>query len=510
MAESFQLKAILSAVDRLSPTLKGVSKLAQMAKVHLGAIGGAAANLASRVGVPLGLLAGAGAAASVAGLKGLVSTFVEAGAALDDMSKRTGLSVEQLQRLNFLALQSDVSVEGLQGAMSKLNKGIGDAAAGKNKDLAGLFAKLKIDPRTVKNAADILPKLADAFKRNESQTARARMGVALFGKGYQELLPMLVDGSKEIDEVNDRFKQLGVVMSGDDAEDAGGYDDKLNEMRLAAQGLSTIIGRKLVPMITPLIVKMTDWVAANRDWLASGINKAVTDLVDSLARVDWVGLIKGARDALESVRGFVGMIGGAKVALIGLAVILNAGTIVAVGQLVIAVGGAMASMLAWAGGLPLVSAALSSMGLVMKFVGFMFATNPALMVIAALVAGAALLIANWDTVKAWFGQFFDWIGEKWKQLLGWVNDLVAAAGDLVGIGGGSAAASAGPAAGASLAGGGRGATGLLGAGGVQRSQANVVVDFQNAPPGMRVQEARSSSPSLSVSPEVGYRSFARG
>jgi hypothetical protein len=510
MAEAFQLKAILSAVDRLSPTLKGVSKLAQVAKVHLGAIGGATANLAQRVGVPLGLLAGVGAAASLAGLKTLVGGFVEAGAALDDMSKRTGLSAEQLQRLSFLAKQSDVSVEGLQGAMSKLNKGLGDAAAGKNKDLAALFAKLKIDPRNVKNAADILPQLADAFQRNGDMTMRARMGVALFGKGYAELLPMLVDGAGGIDEVNARFDKLASSLSATDTQLGAGIDDKMNEVRLAASGLGNVVGRTLSPVISPLLTKMADWIAANRDWLASSINKGVTDLVDALQTVDWEGLIKGAQDSVKSIQGFVESIGGIKVALIGLAVILNAGTIVAVSQLVFAVGSALVSMLAWAGGLPLVSAALSGMGLVMKFVGFMFMTNPALMVIAALVAGAALLIANWDTVKVWFSEFFGWIGEKWQQLLGWVNDLVAAAGDLVGIGGGGAAAApAGPAAGSPLVGGG-GSTGLLGAGPVQRSQANVVVDFQNAPQGMRVQEAKSSSPSLTVNPEVGYRSFAKG
>lgn len=511
MAEAFQLKAILSAVDKLSPTLVGVSKLAKAAKGHLGAIGGAAANLADRVGVPLGLLAGAGAAASLVGLRSMVTTYVEAGAALDDMSKRTGLTAEALQRLNFLALQSDVSVEGLQSSMSKLNKGLGDAANGKNKELAALFNKLQIDPKTVKNAADILPQLADAFQRNGDATTRARMGVALFGEGYQELLPMLVDGSQGINEVNDRFKALGVVMSGKEAAAAGGYDDKLNEVRLAASGLGNVVGRSLLPVITPLLEKMANWIAANREWLANDINKAVKDLVESLKKVDWTALIKDAREAVGDVAKFIDSIGGAKNALILLGVVINAGTIVAVGQLAVAVVSGLVSMLSWAVGLPLVSAALTKMGLVMRFVSFMFMTNPVLMVIAALVAGAALLVANWEPVKAWFSSFLDGLGERWQKILAWVKDVAGAAAGLLGFGGDSGGAGAPSSSGSSppsLVGG--GSTGLLGAGPVQRSQAEVKVDFMNAPPGMRVQEVKSSSPGFSVNPEVGYRSFAKG
>lgn len=37
----------------------------------------------------------------------------------------------------------------------------------------------------------------------------------------------------------------------------------------------------------------------------------------------------------------------------------------------------------------------------------------------------------------------------------------------------------------------------------------MVVRFENAPPGMRVDPAKTNQPGLSVSPSVGYRSLGR-
>lgn len=502
MAESFQLKAILSAVDKLTPTLKGIQKVAAATKKHLGSIGGAASDLAGRVGVPLGLITAALGGASLLGLKNAVMAYTEMGAALDDTSKRLGLTAGQLQELNYLALQSDVSVEGLQNSMAKLNLNIGQAASGKNKEFASLLRKLKIDPKSIKSGVDLLPKLADAFQRNTSPMARARMGMAAFGKTYQEMLPLLVDGSEGIVQNLDRWKQIGFPMTGEDKAAGAAFDDQLNDLRISAQGLSTVIGRKLVPLLSPVVEKIIQWTVANRQWLAAGIEKAVTDLVKSLASVDWSGLVSGAKSAFQSVGKLIDQVGGARNALIILGVILNAGTIVALVQLIAMVGSAAIAFGTWAGITALLSGAMGFLGSVLSVVSWLFLSNPIGLAITGIVVAAALLITHWDKVKVWFAQFFDWIGGKWKELTGWIGEMVTSAGRFLGLSGGGAAGTAG------AVGAGAGArTSLIAPG--QRMSGAVTVDFQNAPPGMRVMDS-SASPGSSVSSNVGYRSLALG
>lgn len=112
------------------------------------------------------------------------------------------VGAEQLQRMKYVSEQAGVPVESLQMGMAKLNKQMGDASAGKNKDLALLMKKLGISARDangqLKAGIDIPPQLADAFVRNKNPVVQARMGMALFGKSWQEMVPLLMEGSEGI------------------------------------------------------------------------------------------------------------------------------------------------------------------------------------------------------------------------------------------------------------------------------------------------------------------------
>ena len=502
MAEKFLLKAILSAVDKLTPTLVGIQKVAASTKKHLGAISGAATDLAGKVGVPLGLFTAALGGASLLGVKNAVMNFTEMGAALDDTTKRMKLTGGELQRLNYLALQSDVSAEGLQNSMAKLNLNIGEAASGKNKEFAALLRKLKIDPKSIKNGVDLLPKLADAFQRNTSPMARARMGMAAFGKTYQEMLPILVDGSAGILQNFDRWKQIGFPMTDGDLATAAAFDDQLNDLKLSTQGLSTILGRQLVPLLSPVVEKIIQWMTANRAWLANSITKAVEDLVKAAGKVDWQHVITSTYAAIKAFASFIEFIGGIKVALIALMLILNAGAIVALVQLIGTVGTAVIAFSTWAGFTGVLSGALGFLGSVLRVLSWLFLTNPIGLAITGIVVAAALIITHWDKVKSWFSTFFDWIGEKWAQLTGWIGEVVTAAGRFLGLTGG---ASGNQPSGGVAAGGARAS--LVAP--AQRMSGAITVDFQNAPQGMRVMDS-SVSPGSSVSSNVGYRGLALG
>lgn len=477
MAESFALKAIISAVDKLSPTLKGVMKMVDATKKSLGSIGSAAGDLMGRIGVPLGLLSAALGGASLLGVKNAVMQYTQMGATLDDTSKRLGLTGTQLQELNYLALQSDVSVDGLQNSMSKLNLNIGMAASGKNKELAGLFKKLRIDPKSIKNAADILPRLADAFQRNESPMARARMGMAFFGKTYQEMLPMLVDGSAGIIENFERFKKIGFPLSEKDLKIAAAFDDQLNDLRLSGQGLSAVIGRELVPVLKPVVESIIEWVVANREWLATGIQNAVKDIVKSLKGVDWRGLIVGVKDCLWSIASFVKSIGGLKTALISLAVVINASSILALMKLAGVFVSMAMSAIAPVAPLQVLSAQLLATN---AQAAMLVGTVGKLAAIAG-VAGAAF--AGWH-IGSWLNDnvinpgIAKATGVEGQTLGGWIYDKMN------------------PDAGSNLV------------TPTQKLGGKITVDFNNAPPGMRISDESTGAPGF-LATNVGYRSFAK-
>lgn len=333
MADNWQLKAVLSAVDNMSPALKQVALTAKNTRKYLSDVGSAAGNLGSKVGLPLGIVSAALSGFSLMAVKNAVVGFTELGEALYKSSLRTGMSVEQLQRMKYVADQAGVPIEALEGGAGKLNKNIGLAAAGKSKDLSALFHKLGITARDsngeLRSATDILPELSDAFIRNKNPVVQARMGMALYGKSWQEMIPLLMEGSAGISASLERFKMLKGVMSLEDLKGAKDFGDQLKDVEYVTKGFSNTIAKELVPVLRPLIEDFIQWAAANRKVVAAGVKDFVKDLIVGLKSIDWQGVIDGARSFARAIGGMVDMVGGARNALIILAVVINAQTILA-------------------------------------------------------------------------------------------------------------------------------------------------------------------------------------
>lgn len=546
MANAFELKAILSAVDKLSPVLKGIQGAAKSTRKYLGDIGTAAGNVAGQIGLPLAALAGIAGGGLLLAAKRAVTDFASAGAALDDMSKRTGLTSDQLQLLAYQGEMADVSIEALQGSVGKLQRNLGDALGGKNKDLAALFAKLRINMRgadgQARSMVDLLPELADAFERNADPVKRARMGMALFGKSYAEILPLLVDGRAGLEKSRKEWDRLGFKLSAKDVERAAELDDTFVRLQKSTSGLFVSIGSQLAPAITPLLQQLVEMAARMRNVIAQDLGKYAKDLAERLKDVNVEKLWQDLKGFASTGQNFIATVGGMKTVLTALAAVMLAGPLVsllaltgAVVNATVAFGGmAAAAYLAgnaallaflrtgvvalavsggplalarnaflWLAGAAassggIISAAMGAVSLAIRGIGAALMANP-LGIILGLATAAYLIITNWDKVKAWFGSFFDWIGEKWKSLTGWIGEIVDLAGSFFGIGGGGGAVQAPGQSGG-------GGPSLATAGG-QRFAGSMTVDFRNAPPGMRVADA-NSTPGFNLDSAVGYRGFA--
>lgn len=550
------LKAVLSAKDSMSPALKTIAKNAQTTRKYLLDVGSSAVNLAGHIGMPLGLISGALAAFSVAGIKQAVTAFALLGDEVVKSAKRIGVSTDEYQRIKYVAGQSGVAAEELGASMGKLNKNIAEAAAGKNKDFLSLMNKLQISLRgsngELRAGVDILPELAEAFKRNQGAAIQARMGNTALSKSWQTLAPLLNGGREGIDQLNERYKMLGISVEENALVAGEAFGDQMDDLRQVMGSYGNTITAKLLPVLSPLLEKTIEWAVANRALITTRVSGFINDIAVSLSKVDWDGVIAGVGNFVNGVRSFIGWIGGARNALILLAVVINAQTLVALFGLVGALGRAglafvamaakaylagntsllamarvgivalatagplgilgmaftsMAGLAAGAGGI--ISGAMGAVTLAIRGVGAAMMANP-LGMILGLATAAVLIWQNWETLKGWFGGFFDWIGEKFQSLLGWARDLVKLAGGI--FGGGDAAAAGGGASlsafdlDAPVAGGGQ--PSLVGAAQV-RASGKIEVSFKDAPPGMRVEQV-SNNGDVPVNADVGYRSFATG
>lgn len=549
MADNWQLKAVLSAVDKMSPVLKQVGTVAKTTRKYLADVAGAANGLTSKIGLPLTALSGVLGGFSLVAIKNAVVGFTDMGEAIKNGAIRAGMSVQEYQRMRYVAEQSGTSIEAMEGSLSKLNRQMGEAASGKNKVLAQLMGKLHISMRDangeVRRGIDVLPQVADAFKRNENPAIRARMGVALFGKSYAEILPLLIEGSKGIDDNLKRFDKIKGVLGDKEIDAAKDLGDSFKDLELVMKGFQGTIAKELVPVIKPMVDGLVTWWVANKKLVGVEVGKMAKDLGAWLKTIDFKGVVSGVEDFIRSLGRFVDFIGGARNALIALVVIMNAQTIMAIGGLIGAVGragiafiamaaqayiasnasllslmrvaavalftagpiGVLGAAFTWLAGIAagasgIISGAMGLVSVAIRGIGAALMANP-LGIILALATAAYLIYQNWDTLKKWFSSFFDWVGEKFQSLVGWAVDLAKSVG---GFFGGDSSPRAAANSNAALNNGSR--PSLVGASQVKAS-GQIEVSFKDAPPGMRVEQTKAGG-DVPVNTNVGYRSYAMG
>lgn len=529
MADSYQLKAILSAVDNLSPTLKAVAGAAKNTRKYIGDIGTSLGNLTAKVGIPTALLGGLAASFGALAIKKAVIDFTDLAEALQKSALKTGMTVEQLQRMKYVADQAGVSTEAMEGSLGKLNKNIANAVSGKNKDLADMFVQLGIPLKDanggIRDAADLLPQLADAFKSNKSPVLQAAMGTTAFGKAYQEMLPLLAEGSAGIEKSLARFGVLKGAIPADEVAMAKDFGDKLKDLNIVTKGFQMTIAKELIPTLSPLIESFIQWSAVNRKLIAGQVKKVVQDLVAALKSFDWEGFIGSVKSAFAAIGTVIDGVGGLKNALIILAVVMNAQTILAVGGLVGSLGRLALAMFALVA--PALAATLQ-MGLLAAAMGV--SAGAALTTSLKMAAGSAGLLAAAAAVGYAIGtvlyntliadtRFGDWLGEKLAQVLAFFGnaDAKAALASTAKLASSQTATVAADIARPAQATGPQAAPGALGSGSFNLAQpattnvgGAVTVKFENAPPGMRVEPAASTNPRVPLRTDVGYRSFATG
>jgi len=490
VADQFQLKAILSAVDKMSPVLKQMQVTAKSTRKYLADLGNSAVGLSSKIGLPITALSGLAAGFGVGAIKKAMTGFAQAGEDAYKGAIKAGMSVEEWQRLKYVFEQSGSSVDAMESAMGKLNKGIGMAAAGKNKDLLSLLQQMHIPLRkngTLRSAADMLPELADHFNKNTNAAIRARMANALYGKQWAEIAPTLSLGSKGIEELIERMKPLKGVMGDDAVKQARAWGQSMYDLDIVTKGFQGTIAKQLVPVLTPLLKQFTDWAAKNREVIATDVKSFVSGVVLALKSFDWAAFADGVKSLGRGLKSLVDSVGGTRNALIGLVVIMNLQAVAAAASLAGSIWRAGSALLGFAMSAVAPVAPLQSLSAAMlsadvsgaKLIGTMGRVSA-----LAGVAGAAF--AGWE-VGGWLNDnainpmVRALTGDKSQTLGGWIYDTTHRSDAM------SRPSPVSPAA-------------------PSRVNGEIKVTFDNAPSGMRV--VQTSSPSgVNLNPDVGYRTL---
>ena len=208
-------------------------------------VSGAMGRISANVGEAMKMLAGFAAALSVGVFVNFVKDAIDAVDALNDMSVRTKVSIEDLAGLAYAAKLGDTSLDGVASSITKLGQNIGKDGA--------KFRELGI---TATEPLEAFKQLADVFKGIQDPQQRAAFGAEALGKSWQDAAVLLDGGSEGIAELIAKGKDLSGI-SEQVAGDAGAFNDKLDELGFAAQGAGTRIAAGLLPTLNKIVEAMS-------------------------------------------------------------------------------------------------------------------------------------------------------------------------------------------------------------------------------------------------------------
>jgi len=518
------IRAIITAVDNFSRPAARIALSAGALVQPFQKVGAAVSGVATQVGSLLGPVAALGGAFSAAGIGKALTSFSTYGSNINDTVEKLGGSVEMLQQLRYAGGLAGVSAESLDGGLAKLNKTLGDVATNSAPEAKEVFRQLGISIHgqngRIRAASELMPEIIQGFERIRDPAVRARVAMALFGRGGQEMIPLLKMGGAEFAKLSAEAARFGLILDRDAVSKADDFGDLLEKVTRFMHGLAVTIGSKVAPVLEPIIQRFLDWGAANRELIATRITDMVSRFADAVEAIDWNGFFEGVSRVADTLAFFADLLGPTGTLLAGLGLVF-APLLASVLQLGWALGGAGLALAKWGIAMtigPAIGAFFAALkagtGIVFAF-NWALAANPIGLVIAGIVAlGAAgyLLYQNWDTVVKGIGQAWDWLREKIAGVVSFMLKSFGAAADLLPdwMGGGKMNArieqvtrsvqdwgSGGRTGGALTPEAAAAATG----GGQVRGQ--IDVNFQNAPPGMRVQRAEGGG-GIDMQADVGY------
>lgn len=265
-------------------------------------------NLKSAVKGLTAIVAGATAAAGA--VFAFTKKISESNDKLGKFALRTGIDVRALQELGYVAELNGGSIDSMNGSLESLSMIASEAArgVGAGVEAFGILGVSVTDAGgKVRSADDLLNSISDSISRLGSQAEKIELAQKLGINS--DLLLSIQNGSEAILRQRKEARELGFIISPDDAKASANFNDELLRIKKILSG--GIIGASISREITPLMKSFIEWYKVNRNLIKQKIDVFIEK--GSYALRVLFNTIKRVAAAINTI---VNAIGGWKVALV--------------------------------------------------------------------------------------------------------------------------------------------------------------------------------------------------
>lgn len=196
------------------------------------------------------------AAAIVKVEKAMISMTKESASFADNiitLSMQTGQTTDQLQEFSYATELIDVSVDTLQGSLTKLTNNMQDTMNGTGNakasfDELGVSVTNAVDG-SMRSANDVFYETIDALGKVKNETERDAMAMDIFGRSAQDLNPLIIQGSKTLKAYADEAHNMGYVLDDEALSALGAVDDAYQRLQKTQEGVKNQLAVEFAPYL---------------------------------------------------------------------------------------------------------------------------------------------------------------------------------------------------------------------------------------------------------------------
>ena len=313
------------------------------------------------------------AAGAIVALGGLALSTINAADDLATLSQQTGISTDELQKMQYASDFVDVSLESITGALKKMKSKMDPA----NETFKKLGVSVTNTDGSLRGATEVFYDSLEALSQIDNEVERDQVAMELFGKSADELAGIIDDGGEGLKQYGQEAEDLGLILSEDTIDSMLTLSDTLARLKNTFSGAFAQLGATLAETFAPALEKVAEY--------AQQLAEKIAQLTPEQAQL------------IVTILGVVAAI--APLLIVG-------------GKLVTGIGNLLDTAPKIVSGISTVTKALTS------------PIGVTALVIAAVVALGVIIYKNWDKIVAWTQEMIDKIKAAWADLKTSVTNAV--------------------------------------------------------------------------------------
>lgn len=268
-------------------------------------------NKAVQTGMTVAVGAITAAVGAVAGFMGKVT---ESADRVDKLSQKMGISTDAFQEWEYACEICGTDVEVLKRAIKSLDEQMYAAADGSTEAQAR-FEALGVtwtdNEGQLKSNEAIFEDTMLALAAMSDETERDRLANEMFGKSYQELIPILNQGDEGLANLLQTAHDLGIVMSEEDIKAFAEFNDKITTIKESLGAMFEQVAADLLPIFQDLADRVMEHlpeIQEKIEQIGEKVSNVIQWIVDNWSTISTIAaIIAGIAVAIQLVTTALGI-----------------------------------------------------------------------------------------------------------------------------------------------------------------------------------------------------------